>query len=212
MAGHGSARRGMAGVVSENGLRVRQGSVGLGGPRQKVRSERCPRFSSAKRAAQTSASTCRCCWRLASGLLPIPAAEIVAGARAVRAGLRQDSNHHHRHEVAVGSGDLHVLSPAGDWLSSAGYARAACAPSAALLHSGHGDFGELMTIETEHWCWCEECAAPSTMNQHGRCERCGSNAVAFLERLQLGEERGKHGDYREAREGCGQTEVSNSAA
>ena len=43
-------------------------------------------------------------------------------------------------------------------------------------------------IEANNWCWCADCDAPSEMAKHGRCVRCGSNAVAFLKRIQVGRE------------------------
>lgn len=46
----------------------------------------------------------------------------------------------------------------------------------------------VLIIEAENWCWCEQCDAPSTMTKNGRCARCTSQAVAFLDHLQVGEE------------------------
>ena len=47
----------------------------------------------------------------------------------------------------------------------------------------------ILIFELPSWVWCEDCQAPSLMDKHGRCQRCAGHAVAYLERLQIGEER-----------------------
>lgn len=49
-------------------------------------------------------------------------------------------------------------------------------------------------IEAANWCWCEGlCKGPSTMDKNGRCARCGSEAVAFMDHIQVGSDRGAEG-------------------
>ena len=45
-----------------------------------------------------------------------------------------------------------------------------------------------LEFDAVDWVWCQQCDAPTRMTQHGRCQVCGSEAVAWLYRLQVGEE------------------------
>lgn len=44
------------------------------------------------------------------------------------------------------------------------------------------------TIDTRNWCWCQQCNAPSTMDRTGHCAGCGSDAVAYMGRIQIAPE------------------------
>ena len=44
----------------------------------------------------------------------------------------------------------------------------------------------VIVIDSEDWCWCADCNAPSQMKE-GRCARCTSAAVAYFTRIQIGE-------------------------